>query len=355
MRFLFVIYFLFPLIAWCVEPDFYVWQRQRGENVERVVREYYRKSTGKLYFLAGELENNGTIYSAVPEKYVDSARSVPVIRIHIRHMKKTVSQLSGDIIKLYEPWKNSKALQVDLDAPESKISYYRDLMKELRRRLPGVELSATVLPCHLKHTEEFRTLAEVCDFYVLQVHGLTDNGFYSFILDREIARTALARAKALNLPFKTALPLYCSTVSERRVVTPDLDLVSELAKESPGVIGFRLGTPEDGESLGLQTTLQICRGEGYSPKLELRWEKQKNGAWHLIIYNDGYFAEYKTFQCKWKKSVPQYFRGVFNGAVFSYDRLRLKLPPSGKSRVYFWLRTDAENPSENVQFILERE
>ena len=353
-----VVFVLFSSWLHGVEPDFYVWNRRNDARIRKSVEEYYRSSSGHLYFLAGELEDNGKIYSSGPSEYTDLTRSVPVIRIHIRHMKKNVSRLAGEVISLYSPWKASGALQIDLDAPESRILYYRDLMKELRRRLPGVKLSATVLPCHLKHVKEFRSLAENCDFYVLQVHCLTaDNHDNYYILDEETARAALVRAKKLKLPFKTALPIYCCSVSSGRVVTPDLHLVSELAKESPGVIGFRLGTPGDGESLSVVTALRICRGEGYAPKVEIRWEKQKNGAWHLIIFNNGYFAENKTFHCHWKVRPGLFSRGVFNGAILLYEMniLKLRLPPSGESKVYLWLRTKSKHPAEDVQLTLEKQ
>ena len=87
MRFFLTLLFLLPLILKGAEPDFYIWNRQQGEDVQKVVREYYKSSTGKLYFLAGELDNDGRVYASGPQAYMELARSVPVIRIHIRNMK----------------------------------------------------------------------------------------------------------------------------------------------------------------------------------------------------------------------------------------------------------------------------
>ena len=348
-----ILFLLLPFFLQGIEPDFYVWQRIHGNSVKESVRNYYRSSTGKLYFLAGEMENDGKIVALSPENYVDLTRAVPVVRIHIKHMKKTPSALAGELVKFHRPWSKTKEFQIDLDAPESKISYYRHLMLELRRRLPEVKLSATVLPCHLKHTKEFRALAEACDYYVLQVHALANDGNRWYILDKSTAFQALERAKALKLPFKTALPLYCNTVNGIHV-EPDMHVVEALAKASPGVIGFRLGVSGDEESLDLKTALEVCRGEKYSPSVEFRWEKQKNGVWHFYIRNNGYFAKKITLECNWQQKVSYLNFGTFNGANFSSDRKKVtvRLPASGKSKPYFWLRS--EEPQKAIQIKIQK-
>ena len=350
MPFFVMFFLLIPLLLQGAEPDFYVWQRERDSAVKKAVRQYYATCSGKLYFLAGEMENDGKTVSFKPERYVDFSRSVPVVRIHIRHMRKSPRQLAGELAGLYQPWKRAGAFQIDLDAPESKIPYYQQLMKELRSRLPGVQLSATVLPCHLRHTKEFRGLAKACDFYVLQVHALSNDGTRWFILDKEIAFQALARAKALKLPFKTALPFYCNTVRGGIHVEPDMNIVGALAKESPEVIGFRLGVSNDEESLDLETALKVCRGEKYSPSIELARQDLPNGMRHYYIVNKGYFPKTVTLDCDWKKAVSYLDLGTFNGARFSHDRrkLTLRLPPSGNMKPFFWIRS---KESENIQSI----
>ena len=146
--------------------------------------------------------------------------------------------------EVYTPWKASNALQIDLDAPESKLDYYRDVMLELKKKLPETGLSATVLPCHLKHSAAFRALASACDYYVLQVHGLAQRNKVWSIYDHGEAVRAVTLAKSLKLPFKTALPLYCNQVG-RQWIKPDMVKVSELAAVCGEVIGFRLGIPGD--------------------------------------------------------------------------------------------------------------
>ena len=263
------------------EPEFYVWQRQHTPEMQSAVKEFYLKCSGKLYFLAGEIENDGRSILVSPSKKVDFKRSVPVVRIHVTNLKKTPAVLAGEISRFYVPWKAAGALQIDLDAPESRLDYYRDVMFELRKNLPGTGLSATVLPCHLKHTAAFRELASACDYYVLQVHGLTRWKKIWSIHDYAEAVRAVTLAKSLKLPFKTALPLYCNQIGGQWV-QPDLTDVSKLAAVCGEVIGFRLGIPGDGSALDLETALQICKGQGYAPKLEKRWERKTSGAWHLF-------------------------------------------------------------------------
>ena len=331
------------------EPDFYVWQRQHTEEMQSAVTEFYRKCPGKLYFLAGEIENDGRIIGIPPSKAVAFTRSVPVIRIHVKNLEKTPAVLAEEIIRIYSPWKASNALQIDLDAPESRLGYYRDVMLELRKKLPGVELSATVLPCHLKHTAAFRALASACDFYVLQVHGLERrNGEWS-IYDHAEAVRAVTLAKSLKLPFKTALPLYCNQIGGQWI-KPDPAKMSELAELCGEVIGFRLGILGDGSALDLETALRVCKGQGYAPKLETRWEQRTGGAWHLFIRNRGFFAAKATLELEFKE--PPADMDTFNGAKLNgkHNLLTLSLPPPGAEKPYLWVRTGSnEKPVMSIQ------
>ena len=326
------------LAVGAAEPEFYVWQRQHTPEVQSAVKEFYRKCPGKLYFLAGEIENDGRIIRIPPSKVVDFARAVPVIRIHVKNLEKTPVVLAEEIINVYAPWKAANALQIDLDAPESQLDYYRDVMLELRKQLPGTELSATVLPCHLKHAAAFRALASACDYYVLQVHGLTRRNKVWSVYDHGEAVRAVTLAKSLKLPFKTALPLYCHEIGGQWI-KPDPAKVSKLAAVCGDVIGFRLGIPGDGSSLDLETTLRICKGQGYTPKLETRWERKPGGAWHLFIRNRGFFAERVTLSLKFKE--PPTDLDTFNRARLNGKRneLTLILPPSGTEKPYLWVRT----------------
>lgn len=161
--------------------------------------EFYGTCSGKLCFLAGEIENDGRAIPVSPLKKVDFSRAVPVVRIHVKNLEKTPAVLAEEIVEVYDPWKAANALQIDLDAPESRLDYYRDLMRELKKFLPETELSATVLPCHLKHDQAFRELASECGFFVLQVHGLTRQNNTWSIYDHNEAVRAVTLAKRLGI------------------------------------------------------------------------------------------------------------------------------------------------------------
>jgi len=350
------IFILTMLLALCsligAEPDFYVWQRQPSKELEQAVTEFYKTCSGKLYFLAGEIENDGRAIPVSPLKNVDFSRAVPVVRIHVKNLEKTPAVLAGEIIRFYEPWKAAGALQIDLDAPESRLDYYRDLMRELKKLLPETELSATVLPCHLKHKKAFRELASECDFFVLQVHGLTRRNKVWSIYDHNEAVRAVTKAKALDLPFKTALPLYCNQVGGQWI-KPDMAKVSELAAVCDEVIGFRLGIPGDGSALDLKTALQVCKGQVYTPQLETRWERKARGPWKLFIRNNGFFAEPVTLKLEFE--VPPEDMDTFNQAVLNgkRDELTLILPPSGTEKTFLWVRSGGD-PDREPELKIER-
>ncbi len=352
---------MLSLLLTAAQPDFYVWQRKHTPEVKNAVTEVLKYSESRLFFLAGELEQNGRVTivspSALPEAVFP--RATPVIRIHIRHLDTPPEKLAAKIIALYRPWQKCKALQIDLDAPESRLDYYTQLMQELRKRVPGITLSATVLPCHIKHKTEFRKLAQLCDFYVLQIHGLEKrNGSYS-IIDRKTAFTAIADAVNLKRPFKLALPFYCYNIDDRSI-RPDMELVSRLAamaeNQKIGVILFRIGIAGDGEALSFQTAQKICKSGRYTPEIRHYWQYSDDGSWYLYIKNCGGFAEKLSLDMKWNDGFVISDADTFNNAELSFDRktLDLTLPPDGESKLFMWLRTPAAFTPEQSPLTITR-
>ena len=326
--------------------DFYLWQRAYTGAVKEAAEVFYRNSSGKLFCIAGELEKDGRAIGVKPAGAIRLDRSAAVIRIHTAHLNKKAADLARDIVKLYSPWQQCRALEVDLDIPESKLGYYAELMRELRSTLPGTTLSATVLPCHLKHRKAFAALAQACDFYVLQVHGLNrEKGFWEIFSFSDSIK-AVEQARKFNRPFKVALPLYCNNIDRNTLIKPDLQKVAELAKISPQVIGFRLGIAGDGNSLDWTTAAAVCRGQGYQPELAFNWQLQSNGAWILSVTNRGYFAEHITLQ------IPPDLQNIiqdadsFGNVVFDRHArtVKLRLPPAGSVQNILWARF-TENPS----------
>ena len=338
----------------CSGMDFYLWQRAHTQEVKAAVKEFYANSNGKLYCIVGELEGSGKVVSIKPSDAISLDRSVAVIRIHTDAVKDyynfpiaNAREIIKKIVKLYLPWKQCQALEIDLDIPESKIDFYADLIMQLRENLPGVTLSATVLPCHLSHRQEFSRLASACDFYVLQVHGLNkDKGYWS-IFDYSDSVKAVEKAKSFKRSFKVALPLYCNNIDRSTLVKPDLQKVSDLAKISPQVIGFRLGLSGDGNALDWQTAAALCRGESYRPKLQMQWQLQGNGAWILSMKNVGYFSELVTLQLPDELQKILTDADTFNNAFFDKHSgtIKLRLPPATSEIKVMWGRF-SEDPNK---------
>lgn len=351
---LFYIALFMPMMMFAaVKSDFYLWQRNQNKSVQIAVQNFYKNSPGQLYFLAGEFENDGKIIPVKPASVIDLKRSVPVFRIHIRHMKKTAALLADEIYRLYEPYCAAKALQIDLDAPESKIDYYTNLMLELRKKLPDIKLSATVLPCHLKHTKKFTQLAKACDFYVLQVHGLNKDSGNWAIYNHQTALNAVAKAEKIGLPFKVALPLYCNILSQNLLVKPDLYKVAELASKCREIIVFRLGYSDDGQALDFDNAQKICNGK-YAPEIKFHWNKQNENLWHLDIENCGFFSEKVTFTLEYDREFAVDM-DTFNYAILNGNKLSIILPPSGTKRKFLWVRTKNKQNIENIIEIKEEE
>ena len=358
MRFKWLL-FCFPLLLQAAYPEFYIWQRNYTRAVESGIIEANKSGCKRFYFVAGELENNGrsvTIKPAFP-KWL-KGKVTPVIRIHIRHLTTPAEKLTQQILKLYAPWQDCNSLQIDLDAPESKISYYTVLINHLRKILPKTELSATVLPCHLRHKEEFLQLAQACDFYVLQIHGLEKRSGNWSILDRRTALNAIVRAVNYKQKFKLAVPLYSHNIGGI-TVKPDTELVSLICRFAQqneiGVIFFRLGIPGDGETLSVYTTMNIWRSR-YLPQIDHVWIQADNGAWHLYIRNFGYFPEKITMDLKWSAGFHISDIDTFNGAKLSFDRqtLTLVLPPDGEEKPFLWLRTTTPFDEGNSPLTITR-
>ena len=331
-----------PLFLMASDAGFYVWQREYSSELKSAVSYFYRQSNGELYFLAGELENDEKAVTISPAPFIDFKRTTAVIRIHIRNLDKRPDILAEKILPLYTPWSKTGKLQIDLDCPESKLDYYPELIKALSKKLPDTRISATVLPCHLSHYRKFSKLAEVCDYFVLQVHGLHQKNGRWQIMDRQTALQAWNKARQYKKNFKTAIPLYSNYV-EGKCITPDLDFTAKLAQvaqKTGGVIGFRLGIDGDRNSLDLASGIKIVIGIKVEPEISLVWKEQSSGAWHLLLRSTGIFSQKVKIRLNLPPDAEITDFDTFNGAetVDGIKYISLILPPCGREKAYLWLR-----------------
>jgi hypothetical protein len=101
------------------------------------------------------------------------------------------------------------ALQMDFDCPQKNLAGYRVWLSLVRSAVRPVPLIVTTLPAWLDEPEFVRLIGEV-DGYVLQVHSVpTANKSKSAKLcDTSMARSWVAKANRLGVPFSVALPTY---------------------------------------------------------------------------------------------------------------------------------------------------
>jgi hypothetical protein len=193
---------------------FYVWQQQWSAPVQAAV---LSEDPTALYPLAAVFAASGST-PLVHIPWESLARSphewVPVFRIPLAAFKRndtdqTLNQLTAELKQQMSPRKLTE-IQLDLDCPERLLGQYADLLKKYRTANPDLAVSITVLPAHLKN-RAFRELAELTDYYVLQVHGLevpADNRSTAKLLNRTVADKAIQQAESLKWPYKIALPCY---------------------------------------------------------------------------------------------------------------------------------------------------
>lgn len=130
-------------------PKLILWAWERPENLQFIVPE----ATG-VAFLAGTITLAGEAKSyhprAQPLRIPPQTHLMAVVRIESR-AKHTIAPgpVVDDILQAAH-WPQVSALQIDYDAQVSERPFYRDLLLELRRRLPAsipLEMTALVSWC----------------------------------------------------------------------------------------------------------------------------------------------------------------------------------------------------------------
>ncbi len=125
-------------------------------------------------------------------------------------------------------------IQCDFDCPQKRLTTYQILLTALRKATGKVPVYPTALPSWLGEPA-FPKLIQDCGAYVLQVHSLqlpTNRTEPPLIFDAAGARTAVAKASALGVPFRVAMATYGCEVR----FTPD-GKVADVVSEDTGSIG----------------------------------------------------------------------------------------------------------------------
>ena len=201
-------------------PGFYVWQRDVTPAVIDAARAAVAEGR-ELFALAGEFDadTSGTLIDLSPDlsspfhfgsgdSPLPSATAVFRVRLGALDAPGTV----GAALAARANELGATRVQLDVDAPESRLGDYALLASAVRGGLPeGSTLSLTLLPCHFAHRAAVRKVLDSADYGVLQLHGIEPPGKLSDgwrLMDPRTVRTSLSRARAIGVPLRVALPTY---------------------------------------------------------------------------------------------------------------------------------------------------
>lgn len=205
--------------------EVYIWQRgwkpEIGESIAS------SKSWVQAYhLLAAEVRFDGSKASILKLKPgVEDLRGCKVglvIRIFPSAAKTgwdppAIATVTGLVQELVAEWPTGQVceVQLDYDCPDSKLADYLRLLKAVQGSVSPLKITCTTLPSWLAQ-KGFSELAAAVPGYVLQVHSLHlpepgQRGRASLV-DLEEVRQAVARAVALGVPFRVALPTYSCVV-----------------------------------------------------------------------------------------------------------------------------------------------
>ena len=267
-------------------PGVYVWQRDVSPAVLDAARAAVAEGR-ELFALAGEFDRapDGSLRELTPPDappwdfgggapagVIGAPPATAVFRVRIGALDEPATAASA--LAARTAALGATRLQLDVDAPERRLSDYASLAAAVRTNLPpGATLSLTLLPCHLAHPDAVRAVLASADYGVLQLHGIDPPRALDTpwqLMDPATVRTALDRARALGLPFRVALPAYAYVLQFApdgafrrlwaegfpgvealppgdtiRLAAPDLPLLASLLADpdTPPVLWFRLPVP----------------------------------------------------------------------------------------------------------------
>ena len=286
-------FFLFSIVLFFTQMlsgGWYIWQRQWTEAVTQAADAV---AAEELFILRAELEitNNEWQWQriSIPEKYQTSTAVLRVPAKALHNPEKLINELYHENTSL-----KTKKIQFDIDVPESQLKHYAQILSLLKMRLPGYELSITLLPCHL-NCQESKTVIQAVDWWVLQLHGITvpthRKEKYQ-LMDRTVVATALKKARTTQSQFKIALPTYAYVLSfhadgtfrrlysegfsgngdtsNLELAAPDLQFIASIIRANPDIdlLWFRLPVKNDRWTLSTDTLTLLSQGITPKEKLE---------------------------------------------------------------------------------------
>lgn len=213
-----------PLRAAALPQEIYVWQRAWTEPVRQAVAEHGEAFTRVVALKAEVTWHEGKPELVqVPVDYRTLQQTKRPIGLALRVGPYTGSFAPTNAAALYlgalaqslvaeakTAGVTLSELQLDFDCATAKLEGYRRWVEVIQKRIAPTPLVITALPAWLE-AAPFKALAQTTGAYVLQVHSLERPKSFEApftLCDPAAARRAVARASALGVPFRVALPTY---------------------------------------------------------------------------------------------------------------------------------------------------
>ena len=382
---------LIPLMSFSERDTdrYYVWQQVWSTNVQQAVSD---EAPTTLYPVATVVPATGVsrLFDIPWNKLADSGHSIiPVIRIPLQAFRrkdiaKELNRITQALMKDDHPIRINE-IQFDLDCPERLLPEYLKLVTDYRKTWPELQLSITVLPCHLSN-RTFRPLAEAVDSFVLQVHGLDVPDRISDkaeLLNRQTAERAIRQAEAMEHSYRVALPCYAYELNfdpengrflfltaegpapqentiRKRIAADFQDLISlqqtvRNLKYAEGIIWFRL--PVDGDRLCLPRAqlARLQRGELPDGRITFRTIPVSPTTLELEISNSGVIDRTGlTLRIDWPNASGAFdlYHSVQAASTAPGrlpTRIHFSVPSPGQSLRIGWFQTD-QPPTISIEY-----
>lgn len=274
------------LLAAALPHQAYVWQRNWDDAVTRAVTNAV-PTLDRLIILNAEVAAAQTVvitpnYAALPRSAGLALRANVASTI-------TVALATNILATARAHGLTPSELQIDFDAPESKLDNYRRWLAPLRDAIAPTPLIITALPCWLRHETEFRNLVAATDGFVLQVHSVDANT--RTLCDTDAARRAVAQASRFGKPFRVALPTYTHPSGLHADPVTLAALVRDLTAAPPnnltGFIWYRLPTDDEKLNWRWPTLAAVIAGRTPQPSLAVETRQTQPGLIEIDLANHG--------------------------------------------------------------------
>lgn len=304
----------------------YVWQRARGEAVEDAVARAPGELTS-LVWLAAELDPRARPPVRLMSLGLARRSGRPVgLAVRVHELPRAAFDASAPPRELLDAvdavLERARAervspteLQLDLDCPTRALGAYAAWARAIAARAGELPVTVTALPAWLG-APGFDRLARASAGFVLQVHSLSlpsARGARATLFDAAAAKAAVARAAALGVPFRVALPTHgyalryddsgrlADVLAEEGDAADARELAADPAavagfvrwlerrrpREAVGAVWFRLPTRDDSRSVTQDGLRSLMAGEAPHARLRARARRDADGALAIELTNEG--------------------------------------------------------------------